>query len=198
MEVEIEAYLGCLQLNPSDRESLLALARLYLSSETSVESRDLIRSTITANENIVIVVETLYWDFIDNGVDFTPLERLRLGLALIAMSDGQPELKDARRALMFLVSRARDEGIVAKDHVREVQTIASDRVAPIFEKRWRRDNGRFNRFVLQNLLLDVLLTAGIVLAQSISEQTRTFVMVVLFVVIGLAHGSLLLRYMREG
>ena len=197
MQVEIEAHLDCLQLNPADRESLLALAQIYLREATTGEHRTLIRATIADNEDTIITVETLYWDLIDNGIDLPALERLRLGLALIAMSDGQPNMRDARRALMLLVSRARDTGIIPKDHVLAVQATASARTAPIFEKRWRRDDRQFSRFILQNLALDLMLGAGVVLAQGIPAEMRTGVILLLMLVIGIAHGTLLLRYIRE-
>lgn len=197
MDMEIEAHLGCLQLNPADRESLLALARLHLSDEATPEQRTLIRTHITGNEDALIAVETLYWDLIDNGIELEAVERLRLGLALIAMSDGQPDPRDARRAIKYLVSRAREADIVAKPHVLEIQATASTQAAPLFDKRWRRDGGRFTRFLWQNIALDVLLGAGVLLSQSLDESLRGGVPLLLLVVFGLAHLSLLLRYIRE-
>lgn len=197
MDAEIDAHLGCLQINPTDRDSLLALARFYLEPDLDAPRRATIRRAVAAHEDSRIAAEMLYWDLLEDGKDLEPEEKLRVGLALIAMTDGQPVPKDARRAITLFVSQAKDAGITARPHVEAIGAMASPEAAPLFSRRWRPDGGRFTRFVAQNVGLDVLLALGVVLAQTLPVNQRGSVTLLLLVVVGLAQVTLLLRYMRD-
>lgn len=187
------ALLADLERAPFDSTQLVALAQFYLAAETSDSDRAALRAAVAARPELCAAFERFYRQ---DAPERDPLRHFVLGLAMIALTSGQPNPQRARAALGDLAHFARQHGIKPAPYLAEVASIAGPETAPWFLRTARRLP--FRRFVLLNALLLALLVLGALLIEAalLPELLRTLALLVLLA--GVAAGQLSLLDARRG
>lgn len=128
---ELDALLAHITAHPDDYERLTALAQIYLDATTSDLEREKIRATTAAIPAVYQAYERLYRS---DTHEQDPLRYFVLSLAMIAMTDGQPDRGDARQALNELKRFARRYAIDPLPYLAEVESIAGPGIRPLFQQ----------------------------------------------------------------
>lgn len=164
---ELDALLAYITTHPDDYARLTALAEVYLDAATTPQTREKIRATTAAIPAVYGAYERLYRR---ETSERDPLRYFVLSLAMIAMTDGQPNPNDAVQALYELKRFARRYAIDPRPYLEEVQSIAGPRGQQLFQHVLNTRPRRLLLVIAIILLTPVALALLIVLLPESVQQ----------------------------